>query len=106
MSASHESGILLVGLTGAGKTNFLVGLDVVLDNQVDPDGLVHSDHADDRSYLEPLRAQWLQGIEFLRTSQLGPPPPHQLLLRHPASGTTVSGRVKPASRERVKTSHL
>ena len=87
MSASPESGILLVGLTGTGKTNFLVGLDVVLDNQVDPNGLVHSDHADDRAYLEPLRGQWLRGEELEHTSRLAPPPPHQLLLRHPASGT-------------------
>lgn len=90
MSKSPESGILLVGLTGAGKTNFLVGLDVVLDNQTDPNGLVHSDHADDRTYLEPLRAQWLQGVELLHTSRLGPTPPHQLLLRHPASGTNAT----------------
>ena len=90
MKTSPESGILLLGLTGTGKTNFLVGLDVVLDSQVDPNGLVHSDHADDRTYLEPLRAQWLQGVELLHTSRLGPPPPHQLLLRHPASGTNAT----------------
>lgn len=90
MSTSPESGILFVGLTGTGKTNFLVGLDVVLDNQIDPDGLVHSEHADDRTYLEPLRAQWLEGLELLHTSRLGPPPPHQLLLRHRASGTTAT----------------
>jgi hypothetical protein len=90
MSTSPESGILFVGLTGTGKTNFLVALDLVLDNQVDPDGLVHSEHADDRTYLEPLRAQWLEGVELLHTSRLGPPPPHQLLLRHPASGTIAT----------------
>lgn len=87
MSTSPESGILLVGLTGTGKTNFLVGLDVVLDNQVDPNGLVHSDHAADRAYLEPLRGQWLRGEHLEHTSRLAPPPPHQLLVRHPASGT-------------------
>lgn len=90
MKTPPESGILLLGLPGSGKTNFLVGLDVVLDNQVDPNGLVHSDHANDRTYLEPLRAQWLQGVELLHTSRLGPPPPHQLLLRHPASGTNAT----------------
>lgn len=87
MNTSPESGILLVGLTGTGKTNFLVGLDVVLDNQVDPNGLVHSNHADDRAYLEPLRGQWLRGEELEHTSRLAPPPPHQLLVLHPASGT-------------------
>ena len=87
MSTSPESGILLVGLTGTGKTNFLVALDVVLDNQVDPNGLVHSDHAADRAYLEPLRGQWLRGEQLLHTSRQAPPPPHQLLVRHPASGT-------------------
>lgn len=90
MSTTPESGILLVGLTGTGKTNFLVGLDVVLDNQTDLNGLVHSEYADDRTYLEPLRAQWLQGVELLHTSRLGPPPPHQLLLWHPASGTKAT----------------
>jgi signal recognition particle GTPase len=70
MSTPSESGILLVGLTGTGKTNFLVALDVVLDNQVDPNGLVHSDHADDRAYLEPLRGQWLRGEELEHTSVL------------------------------------
>lgn len=87
MNTPPESGILLVGLTGTGKTNFLVGLDVVLDNQVDPNGLVHSDHAADRAYLEPLRGQWLRGEHLDHTSRLAPPPPHQLLVRHPASGT-------------------
>jgi hypothetical protein len=90
MSTSHEEGILLVGLTGTGKTNFLVGLDVVLDNQVDPNGLVHSDYAADRAYLEPLRAQWLRGEELEHTSRLAPSSPHQLLVRHPASGTLAS----------------
>lgn len=90
MSTLPESGILLVGLTGTGKTNFLVGLDVVLDNQVDPNGLVHSDHAADRAYLEPLRGQWLRGEHLEHTSRLAPPPPHQLLVRHPASGTQAT----------------
>lgn len=87
MSTSTESGILLVGLAGTGKTTFLVGLDVVLDNQVDPNGLVHSDHAADRAYLQPLREQWLRGEELLHTSRQAPPTPHHLLVHHPASGT-------------------
>jgi Double-GTPase 1 len=87
MSTLPESEILLVGLTETGKTNFLVGLDVVLDNQVDPNGLVHSDHAADRAYLEPLRAQWMRGEQLKHTSRQAPPPPHQLLVRHPVSGT-------------------
>lgn len=57
-----ESSILLVGLYGTGKTNFLVGLDIVLDEQTDPNGLVHSDHAVDRAYLQPLRACFKNGI--------------------------------------------
>ena len=87
MSTTPESGILLVGLTGTGKTNFLVGLDVVLDNQVDPNGLVHSDHAADRAYVQPLREQWLRGEELQHTSRQAAPTPHQLLVHHPASGT-------------------
>lgn len=90
MSTSPESGILLVGLTGTGKTNFLVALDVVLDDQGDSNGLVHSDHADDRAYLEPLRGQWFRGEHLEHTSRLAPPPPHQLLVHHPATGSNAS----------------
>jgi hypothetical protein len=87
MSTSHESGILLVGLPETGKTNFLVGLDVILDDQHDPHGLVHSEHADDRAYLEPLRAQWLRGEKLDHTSRMAQPPPHHLSVLHPATGT-------------------
>lgn len=90
MTTLPEEEILLVGLTETGKTNFLVGLDVVLDNQVDPNGLVHSDHASDRAYLEPLRQQWLRGEHLEHTNRLVPPTPHQLLVRHPASGTQAT----------------
>jgi len=86
MSTTTESAILLVGLAGTGKTNFLVGLDVVLDNQSDPNGLVHSDHASDRAYVHPLREQWQRGEELDHTSRQSPPTPHQLLVHHPASG--------------------
>jgi hypothetical protein len=89
MNDSPDSTIVLVGLTGTGKTNFLVALDVVLDRQADPDGLVHSDLAADRAYLQPLKEQWLRGEVFKHTSRLQPPPPHQLLVRHPKSGTAV-----------------
>ena len=87
MSTSPESRILFVGLCGTGKTNFLVALDVVLDNQDDPNGLVHSDKAEDRAYVLPLRQQWLRGEELQRTSHHATPTPHQLLVHHPASGT-------------------
>lgn len=90
MRASPESGILLVGLADAGKTNFLVGLDVILDNQVDPSGLMHSDYAADRAYLEPLRWKWLRAEHFDHTNRQVPPPPHQLLVHHRASGTHVT----------------
>lgn len=88
MSDSLDSTIVLLGLTGTGKTNFLVALDVILDRQRDPDGLVHSDLAADRAYLQPLKEQWLRGEVFKRTNRQ-PPPPHQLLVRHPTSGTSV-----------------
>jgi hypothetical protein len=89
MSNSPDSTLILLGLTDTGKTNFLVALDVVLDRQSDPDSLVHSDLAADRTYLQPLKEQWLRGEVFKRTNRLQPPPPHQLLVRHPATGTSV-----------------
>lgn len=89
MSNSPDSTIVLLGLSGTGKTNFLVALDVVLDDQVDPDGLVHAGFAADRAYLQPLREQWLRGEELDHTSRQIPPPPHQLLVRHPASGMSA-----------------
>ncbi len=85
-----ESSILLVGLYGTGKTNFLVALDIVLDEQTDPNGLVHSDHAADRAYLQPLREQWLRGEELDHTSRQIAPTPHHLLVLHPASGTRAT----------------
>ncbi|MDP2605448.1 MAG: hypothetical protein Q8S00_23135 [Deltaproteobacteria bacterium] len=88
MSDSLDSTVVLLGLTGTGKTNFLVAFDVILDRQRDPDGLVHSDLAADRAYLQPLKEQWLRGEVFKRTNRQ-PPPPHQLLVRHPTSGTRV-----------------
>lgn len=89
MSNLPDTTLLLVGLTGTGKTNFLVALDVVLDSQTDINGLVHSDLAADRAYLQPLKEQWLRGEVFKRTNRQHPPPPHQLLVWHPASSTTV-----------------
>jgi hypothetical protein len=88
MSSAPNSALALVGLVGTGKTNFLVALDVVLDDQADPNGLVHSEFADDRAYLQPLKEQWLRGQELERTDRQTPPP-HQLLVRHPKSGATA-----------------
>ncbi len=93
MSTTPESTILLVGLSGTGKTNFLVGLDVILDDQTDPDGLKHSEFASDRAYLQPLREQWLRGEELDHTSRQIPPPPHQLFVVHQASGTRTAFHV-------------
>ena len=93
MNRSTDSAILLVGLSGTGKTNFLVGLDVVLDNQTDPNGLVHSDHAVDRAYIQPLREKWQRCEELDHTSRQSPPVPHQLLVCHPATGTRTTFHV-------------
>ena len=89
MSTAPGSTLVMLGLADTGKTNFLVALDVVLDYQADPDGLHHSEFAADRAYLQPLKEQWLRGEVFERTKRQQPPPPHQLLVRHPASGTSV-----------------
>ena len=89
MNTSPDSALHLVGLTGTGKTNFLVAFDVILDNPSDQNGLVHSDLADDRAYLQPLKEGWLRGEKFDRTSRQPPPPPHQLLVKHPASGNSI-----------------
>jgi hypothetical protein len=91
--SNPDSTLLLVGLKSTGKTNFLVGLDVVLDSQTDPNGLTHSDLAADRAYLQPLKEQWLRGEVFIRTSRQQPPPPHQLLVRHPATGSNIGFHV-------------
>lgn len=93
MSMPNESAILLVGLAETGKTNFLVGLDVVLENRVDPDGLVHSEHAADRAYIRPLREKWHKGEELDRTIRHGTPTPHQLLVHHPATGTRATFQI-------------
>jgi hypothetical protein len=90
MNTTSESPVLLIGLAQTGKTNFLVGLDIVLDEQSDPDGLFHSDFAPDREYVQPLREQWLQGKEFEHTNRQVPPPPHQLLVVHRKSGRRVA----------------
>jgi len=84
------STLMLLGLTGSGKTNFLVALDVALDKQSDANGLVHADLAADRSYLQPLKEKWLRGEELEHTSRLNPPSPHHLLVRQPATGATAS----------------
>lgn len=99
MSNPTESAILLVGLAGTGKTNFLVGLDVILDNQIDVNGLVHSDHAPDRAYVQPLREQWHRGEELDHTSRQAPPAPHQLLVCHPASGARATFHISDLAGE-------
>lgn len=85
-----DARLLLLGLQGSGKTHFLVALDWILDCQTEADGLSHLRLADDRSYLQPLREKWLRGEDFGRTSRTMPPPPHQLLLEHKASGRRIS----------------
>lgn len=89
MNAQQNSNFLLLGLSGSGKTNYLVALDLILDNQSDKDGLVHLELANDRTYLQPLREQWLRGEELQHTSRQQQPPPHQLIVKHPASGAIV-----------------
>lgn len=89
MSTPPDSTFVMLGLVGTGKTNFLVALDVILDDQDDDDGLQHSGYAADRTYLQPLREQWLRGEVLKHTSRHPAPPPHQLLVRHPASGMTA-----------------
>lgn len=90
MSDQSESPILLLGLAGTGKTHFLVGLDIILDNQTDPNGLVHSDHSADRAYVQPLREQWHRGEDLDHTSRQSPPTPHELLVVHPATETRAT----------------
>ncbi len=90
MSTPNESTILMVGLADTGKTNFLVGLDVILDKPVDQDGLCHSNRADDRSYVQPLRRKWLLGEEIGHSSRQASKPTHQLILHHPASGSKAT----------------
>ena len=89
MNTSPESTFFLLGLTGTGKTNYLVALDVVLNDQPDPDGLCHSELAPDRAYLQPLKEKWLRGEELEHTSRQQPPPPHQLIVKHLASEKTA-----------------
>jgi hypothetical protein len=86
MSNQPVSTILFLGLSSSGKTNFLVALDVVLDDQSDNAGLAHAGFAPDRGYLQPLKEKWLRGEELEHTSRQQPPPPHHLLVRHPKTG--------------------
>lgn len=92
----------LIGLTGAGKTNFLVAFDIILDHPCDDNGLVHSGLADDRAYLQPLREGWLRGEIFERTNRQVPPPPHQLLVNHPASGTNIGFNLPDLAGETIE----
>ncbi len=90
MNVEEESSILLVGLSGTGKTNYLVALDIILDDQDQPNGLKHSEFAADRAYLQPLREQWLRGEELEHTNRQIEPQPHHLLVIHPMTGTRAS----------------
>lgn len=89
MSTTSELDVVMLGLKGTGKTYFLTALDVVLDDHSDPDRLEHIGMADNLSYLQPLREQWLRGDELGRTS-LQTQQGHQFILRHAASGTRVN----------------
>lgn len=89
MSTTPDNTIVLLGLVSTGKTNFLVALDVVLDDQKDPDGLVHHEFAVDRTYLQGLKELWLLAKEFERTDRLQPPPPHPLIVRYPKNGAVT-----------------
>jgi hypothetical protein len=89
MKTSLDCTLHLVGLTGSGKTNFLVAFDVILDDPGDEHGLVHSELAADRAYVQPLKEEWLSGKIFERTNRQAPPPPHQLLVKHPATSTSI-----------------
>src|SRR5260370_1170458 len=65
---THQARLLLVGLPQTGKTNFITALDIVLENQADPDGWKGDTFAADRTYLQDLRASWLAGEELNRTN--------------------------------------
>lgn len=88
MNSTSDATILLMGLTGTGKTTFLVALDAVLDSQTDANGLKHAELAAERGYLQPLKEKWLRGEVLDRTNRQ-PPPPHQLVLVHERSGRTI-----------------
>ena len=90
MNNSSDFPILLLGLQDSGKSNFIVGLDVVLADLADPDGLVHSEFAEDRSYLQPMRERWMEAKELDRTSGQSEPQLHQLIVKHHATGKCVS----------------
>jgi hypothetical protein len=101
MSAPDKT-LHLIGLTGTGKTNFLVAFDIILDHPCDENGLVHSGSADDRTYLAPLREAWLRGEVFERTNRQVPPPPHQLLVKHRPSGTQVGFNLPDLAGETIE----
>lgn len=90
MNMSSDSPVLLLGLQDTGKSNFILALDIVLGDLVTPDGLVHSELADDRSYVQPMREMWLNGEELHRTSGQMEPQLHQLIVSHPASGKRIN----------------
>lgn len=87
MSTPNETSIIMLGLVGAGKTNFLAALDVLLDRQSDSDGLRHAALAPDRVYLQPIREKWLRGESLDRTRKASPDSNlHSMLIVHPSSG--------------------
>ena len=99
MSAVPVTVVLCAGPQWAGKTTFLARVGEMFRNGSFKafrfagsktlcafERVTWLDHADDRAYLEPLRGQWLRGEKLEHTSRLAPAPPHQLLVRQPASG--------------------
>lgn len=88
---SSNRNIMLLGLSGTGKTNFLAALDVFLDEppQTEVNALVHGDIAAERIYLQPIKAKWLTGDVLDHTSLQNTPEPHLLIVEHKPTKTKI-----------------